>query len=375
VKESSRYRRKRSGLIFFSLLTDRMMIGFAVIIIAAACSALLWPMLIYSLYLLPVWIIGSAIYLYSKKQAWTVPDWKVSALTDIKSKSMGAFMTVKETSDSSWAQDFSSPNISLNTPFPLKDSFKWLIAVLAIVAVLLLPDLRSKTGDRPAFAPLERMENMVSKLRDENLAEEEYLERAEQMLKELKDETNKNLESDDWQALDYLKKDLSRQTLESLSNLKKEHNEYSTLKEALNSREDMMEKINQALDSNNIAELAKMSGLSEDKVKELMNQSEINKSALEKLASLASQNLSGVEMQKLAAAMNSMKNIDPSKLCKLCNLSEEMMKKLMDRCKSGKGKFSSEEIGALIEYLSAAEAELERKGLACLRLAQSLNPG
>ena len=81
-KESRRYRMKRSAQRYFSLLTLRMTPGLVILVTCAFLGRLLWPPLILSLLLAPLWILGVAVHLLRNSSLWSIPQWRADALAE-----------------------------------------------------------------------------------------------------------------------------------------------------------------------------------------------------------------------------------------------------------------------------------------------------
>jgi hypothetical protein len=233
-REARRYRRKRSTERFFSQLTSGSIPGIVALLTLAFLSRLLWPPLIHTLPLVPLWILGVACALLLRRERWLLPLWQAGALADLKSESRGTFMSLQESGNQDWSTGRTWPDVRLVVKFPWSSAAKWLIGAALVLAVLLLPDMSpASSQSRAVAAPVQKLENMVATLKEENLADESFLEEVEKALEELKDDVDKSLEAADWQELDGLREDLEKKALDSFRRLRETQDEFQALREAL----------------------------------------------------------------------------------------------------------------------------------------------
>ncbi len=330
-RTSRRYQRRRSTARFFSRVTHLATPGGVALLTAAFLSKLLWPPLIYGLALLPVWLLVVAGYLLSRPGLWAVPPWQADALADLRSGSRGTFMALEEARGEEWSAALGRADVPLPVGFPWGQSLRWAGAAAVLVAVLLVPDLRPRRlRVAPAVTPLDRMEDLVATLREEELAEEHYLERVEQVLKEMRQETSRSLRAEDWQALDGFRADLKRQLLDSHRRLKEEQSRFAALRNAMNqAREPTADELRQMA-------------------------------------------------EQLAQFAQALQMMDPAELAAMCKqmglaqLSPEEIAELLRACESGRCQFSEADREALRALLLAAEGECEGKAGFCAGLLRGL---
>jgi len=370
ILQSCSYRKRRSLERYVLCCTSLVLPGIVVLLTLAFLSKLLWPPLIYSLWMAPPWILGVCVFLLFKKEKWAIPQWRADALADLKSNSKGVFMASHETNAADWsAQDFSSVNLDVKIPWVCL--IKWLALAAAIVIVLLLPDLRRTSGIiKPQLAPFERMENMVALLQENDLAEEELLEEAKEALKELKEETNKSLDPADWQAMDSIKNDLMRQALESYQDLNQKINEFSQLKDMLTPSESLEETMDRLKEMNE-SELGKLvSGFSKEELKEFLEKcqgkaAEMTEEQLALLKELSNRlTLTPEQLKTLQEALKDLKFSKNAQL-ELCNLTQKELDELIKRLKNGELKFTDEDVEKLKALLLAGASACKEDMKAC----------
>jgi hypothetical protein len=179
---------------------------------AVFLSRILWPPLLSAVYFLPVWFLCVALYLCFRPREWRVGSRRADGLADLRSGSLGLYMTVQESGDTRWENALcaSPPRLDVRVPYGSLALF----ALIAAGAVFLasLPDLRSEPagGAEPA-TPVERMEETVELLEEVELADEEYLEKTTELLRDLETQGQEGLDAEDWQALDEAREELKRQ--------------------------------------------------------------------------------------------------------------------------------------------------------------------
>jgi Glu-tRNA(Gln) amidotransferase subunit E-like FAD-binding protein len=378
ARESTSYRRKRSAERFFISLTSMSLPVLVALVTVAFLSRLLWPPLIHALWLIPLWIVGVSLYLIIEPSRWAVPPWRAHALADLKSGSRGVFMAVREAKKSDWPQPVPQEDLRLEVTFPWKSGLMWLVGGSALVAVLLLPDLRPKPEPSPAgFAPMERMEKMVAALREEDLAEESFLEEVEEALEELKQETGRSLKAADWQALDGIEEDLTRRVLEAYHRLDEEEKELRALRNALSAfderaaslegTKDLLRRLSEEEAMKLLEAFKEKSGFTDRELKRLLDKitgesmefMEFSEKELALLKELSKyQFLTPEQLKRLQEAL---KNMDPAKLAKLLEemnlkrLTEEELEELLRRLESGELAFTDEDLENLIAMLEAGE--------------------
>lgn len=373
ARESRLYRRKRSGQQYFSLLTARMFPGLVVLLTAAFLGRLLWPPLIYSIALAPFWIMGVAAYLLRKSSLWAVPLWRAVALADLRSGSQGTLMAVEEAPDEEWPARLGSKDPGLRVNLPWRQSMTWFIGIAAAVTVMLLPDLRPRPSARPiALTPLDRVEDMVTVLKEEDLADEEYLEQVEEMLEELRHEVRQSLAAEDWQALDNLREELKRQTLSSYQECLERRDAFADLLAELDGTFDGEERswkeLADTLGSMEVDQAADLClegapvNLPPEALSEFLKKcqeqtydfTEEELALLKELAELFK--LTPEQLERLNKALAEM---DPSKLANLSPLTEEEIRELLDKLKAGELSFTEKDFEKLLALLEAGEEKCE----------------
>lgn len=373
ARESRLYRRKRSGQRYFTLLTARMFPGLVVLLTAAFLGRLLWPPLIYSIALAPIWILGVAAYLLRKPSLWAVPLWRAVALADLRSGSQGTFMAVEEAPDGEWPARLGSKDPGLRVHLPWRHSMTWLIGIAAAATVMLLPDLRPQEVARPiALTPLDRVEDMVTLLKEEDLVNEEYLEQVEEMLEELRHEVHNSLAAEDWQALDNLKEELKRQTLSSYQECLEQRDAIAELLGELDGTFDEKERswkeLADTLGSMEIDEAAdfcrenaslgflpeELSGFLKKCGDQTYDFTEEELALLKELAEMFQ--LTPEQLERLNKVLAEM---DPAKLARLSPLTEEEIRELLDKLKKGELSFTEKDFEKLLALLEAGEEKCE----------------
>lgn len=397
VRESRRYRKGRSAARLFRQLTRLATPGAVFLLTVAFLSRILWPPLIFSLLLLPVWVLVVAGYIIVRPGLWAVPAWQAGARADLHSGSRGLFMALEVARSDDWTGSLGRTGVALPVGFPSAETLRWLGGAVVLVAVLLLPDLRPRPlQPLAAVTPLDRMEDLVATLREEELAEEDYLERVEQVLQELRRERTKSLRAEDWQALDGFREDLKRQTLDSYRRLQESDSQLAALRRALNRpgepTPDQLRELAERLGKRDSADAAQTCaaaaaacGLNAEELREFLQKCKagdfgFSQKELELLRSLCqgcplsadqlrrlAELLEGLDLEKLAATCGQMK---------LCELSVEDIKKLLGACKSGTCSFTPGDLAALRALLLAAQSQCQGKCKSCCGLLARLGlPG
>lgn len=373
--ESRRYRKRRSADQFIARLTHLTVPCIAAVVAIAFLAKVLWPPLIYLLGILPLWIVGAVAYLLLHRPLWAVSPWQADALTDLKSGSKGLFMAVQEKDERDWAPALRKERIRLEIGFPWRHTLMWLAGAVAVVAVLLLPDLRSRVGPAPAVTPIERMEDLLAVLHEEELADEQFVERVEEVLKELKEETFRSLKAEDWQALDSLRDDVKREALDSLQRLNEERKELAALHEALARppTAESLSRLGADEATRQCMEAARSAGLDGKELSEFLEKCREGgfdfNAREEALLEALSGNLclSQEELDRLKQCLGNM--------AKLGRLSDESMKALLGKCESGACSFSEEDVENLKSLLAAADSECDRKMACCAALLSEAGRG
>lgn len=391
IGESRRCKRKRSREQFFFRFTRLAIPGTVLLLTLSLLSRFLWPFLLYSLWAVPMWILGVALFLLLQPGLWAVPSWKADALVDLKSGSRGLFMALREAQGRDWPESLGRVLVRVKVAVPWKGLFQWFASAGALLAVLVLPDMRFRNlQTHPAITPLSGLEEMVASLKEEQLADREELERIEEILEKMEEEASGSLRAEDWQALDGLREELERQTADTFRRLMETQGELAGLKSVLRKKADLsgqIEKIAGMLGQMTVqeasdfcAQAAASLGTNPEDLKRLVercrqadlsglregNFSSFSEEELALLNAIGQKmELSSELLKKMAQILEKM---DLKALAKECNLTEGQLAKLLSMCKGGVCNLNDADLERLIALLEAAEKDLWWKCACCSEL-------
>ena len=397
ARASRSHRRRRQAVRFLSLLTRLATPGVVVLLTLVFLSKALWPWLVYGALALPVWVGAVAVFVLLKRERWTIPAWQSRALADLRSGSRGTFMALEEGAAREWTDRLGRADAPLTVGFPWRQSMRWVATAAVLAIVLMLPDLRPQQSQvEAATAPIDRMEEMVAELREEDVADEAYLQEAEKLLREMKEETTQSLKAEDWQALDGFREDVRRQLLDSQRRLQETQTQLSDLQAAVrksrNPDADQLKQMAERLAkqapqaaSQASESAAQEAGMDAGEMEALLGKCRagnfsFSPKEMAMLRSMAkSSPLSAEQLKQLAELF---KDMDMEKLAamaksmELGKLTLEEMEALLKKCKGGFCKFSDEEMKKLKAMLAAAKGEcLGKEGFCAGMLAKSGVPG
>jgi hypothetical protein len=211
-RTSHRYRLGRSAARFFAHLVRLGAPGAVCLLTVVFLSKILWPPLLYAVYLFPVWFLAVGFYLHVHPERWRVERRRADGLADLRSGSHGLYMTLQESGDAGWEQSLVAHSPKLKVRVPYGSVAVFLLLVASGVILFVLPDLRPAPPAPPhPTTPVERTEELVKLMEEAELADEQYLEKTGELLQDLRQQREEGLDAEDWQALDEAREELKRQ--------------------------------------------------------------------------------------------------------------------------------------------------------------------
>ncbi len=393
-RASRRYRRSRSAFRFFCRLTHLAAPGAVAIITLAFLSKLLWPPLLQALWLMPFWVAAAAGYLIARDSEWRISAWRADALADVASGSQGTFMALAEARGEDWAGGVRRLDVPLRAGVPLRQIGTWAAALAAVMAVMLLPDMRPpRARAEIAVTPLTRMEDLVATIKEAELVEESYVERAQEVLEQMKRDEAPSLTAADWQALDGLREELKRQLADGERRFLEQQRTLASLRNLMQEMKGLTEEeVHRAAEllasgeaRETVQQLAKAAELSAEELDELMKKCASGQRAFsdKELAFLRSLckggGLSPDQLQQLGQCLAGMDAAELAGLCQrmgLGELSPEEVARLLKACKAGKAGFNPGDAESLRKLIAAAECMSGEKAGCCSGLCArlGLNP-
>ncbi len=317
-RQSRRYRFVQSAARFFNRFVRLAAPGVVAILTAIFLSRVLWTPFFHAIYALPVWLIGVAGYLAHERELWAVPRGRADALADVASGNRGLYMSLREAGGTDWNPRVTGGDVRLRGRFPVRATACAALLTALLVAVLLMPDLRAEEDRGPkARTPVEELAAVVEELKQNDLAEEEYLEDARDLVRRLQEQETRALKPEDWQSLDRAREELKRQAAESYSRVEQQAEEIEALQRELEAK----------------------GTLTPEQARQ---------------ASELLQGLKAGDLKELNARLQDGKPISP-----------EMLKNLRQACKSGQCRFSEKQLEALKCLLEEAKLKQGQDKGAC----------
>lgn len=363
-KSSRSYRMMRSAFNFFSAWVRLAIPGTVVVMTPVLASKVLWPVLFYTAYALPLWLVGAAVYILWHTDQWKVSTTSADALVDYHSGKYGIYMAVQQSHNRQWQNDLGEKVTRPPIGFPVRATLKLLLLTICVIGVLVLPDLRpERKRSSGGINPLKRTEQLIDVLEEKKLAEQEKLQQARELVEKLKQDEEKGLDRDEWRALDESRQDLRRQVAKKM---RKEGERYRKLEAALRK----MEK-GQALSREEREKLSKtLKNLSETKMQKAMKAASQKtgmsrkrlKSILKKCgrsgACLSKAEKKALSKLARAAKLTEGKGKKGKKALKTAGFSEEEIKAMMVKSGAGKGGVTRGPGSSEMQYLG----DTEKKG-------------
>lgn len=216
---SGHYRAVRSATAFFSLLVRLAAPGLVVLMTGVFLSKVLWPPLFWSVWAMPLWVAGISLYLLSRRPRWLVPPWRARALADLRTGNRGLYMAVEEAGGGEWAAELTGDGVAIAGPFATWSAVNAALLAVALMVLLMLPDLRPPQKTAGPATPVERMRELVTVLAAADPEDDNYLGGAKELLAKMKEGEGEGLDSGDWQALDSMMDQVKRRAADSYRKL------------------------------------------------------------------------------------------------------------------------------------------------------------
>ncbi len=214
-QSARRYRLAASARRFFAGLVSRITPPVIAVIALVVASRFTWPPLWHSVFALPAVVLGAAVWFALQPGSWRVPARRAQAAADYRSDSRGIYMSAEETCDDRWGRSVAGRDVRLRAGIPVVSILQALALCAATAGALMLPDMRPE-GSSPggASSVVSRTSAVVEEMKEQNLADREYLEEVEELVEKMQEESG-GMDAQDWQALDSSRKELKRRAMES----------------------------------------------------------------------------------------------------------------------------------------------------------------